>query len=131
MTIHDAAMTRFGQWWTRARRAGYAYANGYALHDKTAEKFRRREVARAVLFGGLFPLAAVLSGIVLHKAFFLLLLYYPAQAARTYLKRGDLKSGRIAYALSCTLSRFPELQGVFEFWRAQRAGRQAGLIEYK
>src|SRR5690606_37304503 len=26
MTVHDAAMTRFGQWWQRNRRNGYATA---------------------------------------------------------------------------------------------------------
>ena len=28
MTCHDAAMTRFGQWWKRAVRSGYGYAQG-------------------------------------------------------------------------------------------------------
>ena len=26
MTFHDAAMTTFSQWWTRALRCGYAYS---------------------------------------------------------------------------------------------------------
>ena len=28
MTLHDAAMTRFGQWWKRIVRGGHAYAEG-------------------------------------------------------------------------------------------------------
>ncbi len=28
MTLHDAAMTRFSQWWRRSLRAGHAYAEG-------------------------------------------------------------------------------------------------------
>src|SRR5947207_14699000 len=32
MTFHNAAMTRFGQWWTRNVRAGHAYAEGFAMH---------------------------------------------------------------------------------------------------
>lgn len=35
MTIHDAAMTTFAQWWKRARRCGHAYAEGYHLHGRT------------------------------------------------------------------------------------------------
>ena len=32
MTLHDAAMTRFSQWWIRTRRAGHAFAEGAWLH---------------------------------------------------------------------------------------------------
>jgi GT2 family glycosyltransferase len=32
MTLHDAAITRFGQWWKRTLRSGHAYAQGYFLH---------------------------------------------------------------------------------------------------
>ena len=28
MALHDAAMTHFAQWWRRATRAGYAFAQG-------------------------------------------------------------------------------------------------------
>ncbi len=34
MTMHDAAMMHFGQWWKRNVRAGYAYAQGAALHGR-------------------------------------------------------------------------------------------------
>jgi GT2 family glycosyltransferase len=32
MTLHDAAMTSWGQWWRRTLRAGHAYAEGAAMH---------------------------------------------------------------------------------------------------
>ncbi|BBH45959.1 hypothetical protein KU43P_24360 [Pseudomonas sp. KU43P] len=32
MTLHDAAMTRFSQWWRRCIRGGYAFAEGAYLH---------------------------------------------------------------------------------------------------
>ena len=32
MTLHDAAITRFGQWWWRNMRSGYAFALGAELH---------------------------------------------------------------------------------------------------
>jgi GT2 family glycosyltransferase len=34
MTLHDADMTRFRQWWKRAERAGHAYAEAYAMHGR-------------------------------------------------------------------------------------------------
>lgn len=131
MTIHDAAMTRISQWWTRARRAGYAYANGFALHGKSPERFRRREVMRSLLFGAVLPAAALVLGAFANPWFFLFFLYYPVQAFRIYLTRSDIAAGRFAYAISCAAARFPEAQGMMQFYRAQRAGRQEALIEYK
>ena len=40
MTLHDAAMTRFAQWWKRTMRCGYAYAEGAKLHGAPPEKYR-------------------------------------------------------------------------------------------
>ena len=37
MTLHDAAMTMFGQWWKRTMRAGYAFAEGAYLHGAPPE----------------------------------------------------------------------------------------------
>ena len=37
MTLHDAALTRFGQWWRRMVRSGHAFAEGAALHGGAAE----------------------------------------------------------------------------------------------
>ena len=34
MTLHDAAILRFGQFWKRARRGGYAYAQGAAMYGR-------------------------------------------------------------------------------------------------
>jgi glycosyltransferase involved in cell wall biosynthesis len=38
MATHDAAMTRFAQWWRRAARGGYAQAEGAALHSAPPER---------------------------------------------------------------------------------------------
>ena len=40
MTLHDAAMTRFSQFWKRAKRAGHAYAEGAAVHGRGATHTR-------------------------------------------------------------------------------------------
>ncbi|MEL6362851.1 MAG: glycosyltransferase [Pseudomonadota bacterium] len=131
MTLHDAAMTRLGQWWTRMKRAGFAYASGNAMHGRSPEKFWGREVLRAVLFGGVLPVAAVLGAILVHPASLALLGVYPLQAARTYVKLSDLGAGRLAYALSCTFGKIPEFAGVVSFWTKRVFGQRAELIEYK
>src|SRR6185437_6636133 len=38
MTLHDAAMMRFNQWWRRTLRAGYAFAQGAYLHGAPPER---------------------------------------------------------------------------------------------
>ena len=53
MTLHDMAMTRFGQWWRRGVRTGYGYADGAYLHGKSPERHCIREV-RSVVFWGIF-----------------------------------------------------------------------------
>ena len=51
MTLHDAAITRFSQWWTRMVRSGHAYAQGFALHPG----FHARENASIVLWSVGWP----------------------------------------------------------------------------
>ncbi|HET9629094.1 MAG TPA: glycosyltransferase family A protein [Novosphingobium sp.] len=61
MTIHDAAMVRFGQWWVRATRSGYGYAQTFAATRGRAHPLYRRELRRAAFWGGVVPAAAAIS----------------------------------------------------------------------
>ena len=61
MTLHDAAMTRFGQWWRRSVRAGYAFAQGAHLHGAPPERHWVRESRRAWLWGVWLPLACLMA----------------------------------------------------------------------
>src|SRR5437868_7030095 len=51
MATHDAQMSRFGQWWTRAVRGGHALAHRYARHGHTKFRDGKSEL-RSVLFWG-------------------------------------------------------------------------------
>jgi len=134
MATHDAAMTRAGQWWKRAVRCGFAYANGAALHGRSPERHFVRERQRVVVWGfGIPATAAALawptSGISL--ALFGL---YPLQLARTYLglrKRVPHRGHALAYATSCVVGRLPQLFGLVKFYVAQARGLQVRIIEYK
>jgi GT2 family glycosyltransferase len=125
MTLHDAAMTRFSQWWKRARRAGHAYAEGAAMHGAGPERYNLAETPRALLWGAGVPLAALLGMAVTPWAPCLLLLW-PAQVLRLRARGTDW-----ALAFFLTLSKLPEAQGVLGYVirRALRMRRQ--LIEYK
>lgn len=130
MALHDAAMTRFGQWWTRAVRSGYALAEGAALHGRLPERYNVRELRRGLLWGLGFPVA-IGAASLLHPAGVLLALGYPLQILRLAL-RGDVRSRAVWWqALFSVLARFAEVRGAIKFWLDRRLHRRATLFEYK
>ncbi len=131
MTWHDAAMTRFGQWWKRNVRSGHAFAEGAALHGAPPERHFVAETRRAVFWGGVFPLAVLLAAIV-QPWLLLALLVYPLQWARIGARMArDRRPIPWMYAAFLLLGRFPEAQGVFKLWLGHLFGRRSALIEYK
>jgi GT2 family glycosyltransferase len=94
MTVHDAAMTRFSQWWQRNRRSGYA----------TAEALARRGNAH-------------LQRQVLSNAAWALPLFWPFWPLlwiRLLLSKGALE------ATYLTLGKLPHFQGQVDYWRSSR-----------
>lgn len=125
MTLHDAAMTRFGQWWRRSVRAGYAFAEGAALHGAGPERHWVRETRRALLWGLVLPVAAVLAGLV-HPAGWLVLALWPVQAARLGWRWRDPAAG-----IFNVVGKLAEAQGVLRYGWDRLRGQKRGLIEYK
>ena len=64
MTRHDAAMTRFGQWWVRTVRYGYGITQLLWLHGRTSSSLWKRQFARSCFWGGFLPGAVVLTSLV-------------------------------------------------------------------
>lgn len=126
MTLHDAAITRFGQWWRRTRRAGYAYAEGAAMHGAAPERHRVAHTRRALIWGLALPLAVLALAVPAPWLALLLALAWPVQVARLARRRGDL-----AEAVFLTLGKIPEALGVLDYHRTRLSGRRRGLIEYK
>ena len=131
MTLHDAAITRFGQWWKRAKRCGYAYAEGAYLHGASPERHRIRESRRVWVWGLGIPVLAAILVVWLGTYGLLLLLAYPAQVIRLAL-RGTLPvRENWWYALFLVLGKFPEMTGQLEFLYNRLSRKTARLIEYK
>lgn len=130
MTLHDAAMTRFGQFWKRARRGGHAWAEGAAMHGRAPERHGVAGLRRALFWGVALPLVALMLALAGGAWGLALLLAYPAQIARLALRAGG---GRVAWeqAALLTLGKFAEAQGALEYLARRLARRPAGLIEYK
>ncbi|MEJ1937183.1 glycosyltransferase family 2 protein, partial [Nostoc sp. NIES-2111] len=132
MALHDAAMTRFGQWWKRMVRGGYAFAQGAAMHGRGPSRHWVKE-RRSILFWGLLvPLAALVAALVVGPWGLAILLAYPLQvlrlALRSHLAPGK---GKWAYPLFLMLGKFPQMQGLLRYQVQTIRRRQAAIIEYK
>ena len=131
MTLHDAAMTRFTQWWRRALRSGYAFAQGAHLHGASAERHFVWESRRALLWGIWLPLACFIAVFAFGVWGWATWLIYPLQVVRQSMRNTGPASHRATLAVFQLLSRFPESWGQIKFMRDRLVGRQARLIEYK
>jgi glycosyltransferase involved in cell wall biosynthesis len=131
MTIHDAAMTHFGQWWRRAVRGGYAFAEGAYLHGRLPERHWVWESCRAWVWGVVIPIALTAIGLVFGGWTWTLWLIYPTQVVRLAARGREPLRQRMLLSLFQVLARFPEGYGQVKFLFDRISGRQGDLIEYK
>jgi len=135
MTLHDAAMYRFSQFWRRAVRAGHAYAEAAYLHGREPERFGVRPLVSSAVWGAGPPLLALLllpifgSGALFALAAWSLLF---ARVYRDTRRRGHASRTSAIYAAACTVGKLAELQGALQFaWNRGVRRRATRLIEYK
>jgi glycosyltransferase involved in cell wall biosynthesis len=134
MTRHDAAMTRFGQWWKRAVRAGHAFAEVSWLHRSDRLRLWVRETRSNWFWGLILPATALAFAWWTRGLSCLLLLGYPLLALRVY--RGQRRRGRstrdaAVYALFCVLGKFAHMYGQAWYHYHRLLSRPSVLIEYK
>lgn len=134
MTMHDAAIFRFGQWWRRAVRGGHAYAEGAWMHGRSPERHKVRETGSIVLWGLALPLVIVAAAVIFWPWGLLLALVYPALWARIALRqarrRGSAREGAL-FATFVVIGKFAQLRGALGFWWSLVTKRRVRLIEYK
>lgn len=138
MTRHDAAMTRFSEWWRRAVRSGHGFAQVGHLHPDHFRPERRR----VWLYGLMLPLTALLG---------LALIAWGASAAGALLigavaavyglswvrtAQGLARDGlplreALHHAVYLSLSKFPNLIGVLTYGWRRLQQREMRIIEYK
>jgi glycosyltransferase involved in cell wall biosynthesis len=122
MTVHDAAMTRFGQWWRRTARGGYAYAEVSQLHKSSPMRIWQWETMRSIFWAGLLPVMLAVGGLV-NKWAFAGLLLYPAQICRVAIRRGAVRADSWKLATFMMLAKFAELQGVGRYFISRLRGK--------
>ena len=135
MTIHDAQLTSFSQWWKRAIRAGHAYAEGAWLHGREPERHWVKESRSIWFWGLLLPVLALGMAWPTHGFSLLLLIGYPLLTYRIYrhmrLSRGFISIDAAIYALFCMMIKFPQVQGQSQFQLSRLLRQRPKLVEYK
>jgi|SRR5450830_69367 len=131
MTLHDAAMTSFKQWWMRTTRGGYAFAQGAYLHGRSTEKHWVAESKRAWLWGAIIPVSICILSVLINAFFLFLFLIYPIQVIRIAMFGKNQHQAKWRYAFFLVLGKFPELVGQVKFLWHLFFNIRGNLIEYK
>jgi len=127
MTLHDAAIHRFGQWWRRAIRSGHAYAELAARHGGDY----RRRAASALLWGAAIPLAALALSAVDIRLALLVALLLPLQVLRSARRLSRSQPSALAVAAFHMLAKPAQVIGIARWAFTRLRGDPARLIEYK
>ena len=141
MALHDAAMTRFSQWWIRTRRSGHAYGEMAYLHPDARNPDWPRTVRRIVFWGGgmtALLLVAILLSLVVDSRWWLvaLLVFLPWPIRMMQLTRRQFRGGlplRVARASGVLLmvGKIPQFLGLIAYHLNRLTGRKSRLIEHK
>jgi len=149
MTVHDANIQRFVQWWCRSVRCGHAYAQGYHLHrrDDGHSHYKRKALLSSLFYGIALPALLVLllvmqmmlslsavGQLFLLMAELLVISFYLRIAQRAMSSKSDASNSprqRALYALFITLGKLPEAQGALRYWLNCLRGKNSDIIEYR
>lgn len=126
MTIHDAEMRFFRQWWKRAVRSGLGYAQAWQTTRRARMPLYRREALRALFWTVGIALAAVLAALLLSPW---LLLLAPLLWGLQYLRLARSHGWRTGGLL--LVGKVAEARGIMTHGWRMMSGRAGGTIFYK
>lgn len=140
MVVHDAGLTRFQDWWRRAQRSGYAYAQLSDFHGADAEPNWTRSLRSIAIWAVALPFAIVLAAaawwstreVIAAFAVCAMVSLYPLQViriARREWQAGVPRTRAWQYAGFLILGKFAEAVGWLRF-RLQSA-RRLSSAEYR
>jgi len=130
MTIHDANISSFKQWWLRCVRAGYACAEGFVLHQNSRQGYCKKEVISITLWAFIIPIC-IFCLIFLNPYFTSLLLVYPLKVFQISKRVKNKIHNNILYSLFVMIGKFAEFVGQTMFVYNKIKNKKSGIIEYK
>lgn len=134
MTLHDADMLRFRQWWRRTKRAGWAFINGAVMEARSRGYRWVREAVRPWLWCLAVPAGCAALSLLGGLWGLMLLLVYPliaARATRSAVRRGSGIRTALAFGVLSVIGKIAELQGQLTWLQGQLRHQPLDLIEYK
>ncbi len=135
MTLHDARITSFAQWWKRMVRSGYAYARGAMLHGRGPERFCVRPTASIVVWTVLLPMLALACGWVTRGASIgllaIALVILLVRVARSRRRLGDSPRDAWLYARYTVVGKCAQMLGILRCTADVLRGRRSRIIEYR
>ena len=138
MGAQRAGRKSFAGWWRSAKADGRSYAHGANLHGSPPERFRVLEQARAVIWGGAFPVFIVLCAVFMGVGVFVAAppvnpflvaaavlavggAVYFGKIAFIALRHGVFKPTAWAYGVFTTFGHVPEFFGVASYYLSPRS----------
>jgi glycosyltransferase involved in cell wall biosynthesis len=138
MTLHDLNMTRFRQYWLRAFRAGFAYAEISERFSRTTDPMWREESRGNLIRGVAWSVwlcvgvgLAVIRSWGLLTWIAVLAVFAIRSAWRVRYKAPGQPLLLLLYGIHSHLQHVPVLSGQLQYQRSRRSGKQIGIIEYK
>jgi glycosyltransferase involved in cell wall biosynthesis len=134
MTLHDAAMMRFSQWWKRNVRAGHAFAEVSSQHAREPERFWYKDARSNWIWGCIVPLTLLALGwptrgiSLVGFGLYALLWFRIFQWTR---RQGMNTRDAMTNAFFMLLGKFPQAAGQIKYLRNRLLGRRSRVIEYK
>jgi glycosyltransferase involved in cell wall biosynthesis len=133
-TEHDVAMSRFGEYWRRAVRSGFAYAEVGWRHRHGLGRAWLMRALMTVVYGLIMPLLILLAAFACPLLIVVpVLLYARAAAAMTgaCLRKGCKLKLSLTYAGENLVCKLAGTLGVLRWALRQATGGRQHIIEYK
>ncbi|MDX1914167.1 MAG: glycosyltransferase [Methylophilus sp.] len=131
MTLHDAAITKFSQWWRRTVRTGHAYAEGVSLYGAPPERHWVRESRRAWIWGGILPLIFMILLVFQPKLALIIVFLYLLQWIKLIYSNKNFSTFSPVYSTFLMIGKLAEMLGQLKFYWLRLLNKHSRIIEYK
>jgi cellulose synthase/poly-beta-1,6-N-acetylglucosamine synthase-like glycosyltransferase len=127
MTVHDADILRFGQWWNRAVRSGLGFAQAWRLTRHAGrDALYRRNLLRALAWAAALPCLSLALAFAVNGW---LVLLWPVVVGLQII-RMTRREGWFAAVLAM-IGKFAELYGILLLASRILKGQTGGAVSYK
>lgn len=134
MTYHDAAITRFYQWWKRSVRSGHAYAQGLFLHGLEPERYCLRDSLRIWFWTLILPFTIICLAFFNSWCVLLIIPVYFFLSLKIAINLNKFLFNwkhALLYSIFNIVGKFAQLSGQIFFLIKKLYRKQITLIEYK